>query len=214
MDIDMSQAGWVPINFNEEEQKQIVQIGSSRRAAKEASGMDGEKLEAKYQKGYSGMVMAYCAECALAKFLGVEPDRDVSRRGNSGAHAIFDHEGREIVFNACYISDPTYDLRFDPNRMPDAEVFMLLTGGLEKMGVIGGISAGAFQEQCEERDYGFGLRLAVGQSDLTPARTIARYLGLGEWINKLDGHDRQKRLREKRKHGSLFGETNAHQDPA
>jgi len=214
MDIDMSQAGWVPVHFSEKEQKQIVQIGSSRRAAKEASGMDGEKLEAEHQKGYSGMVMAYCVECALAKFLGVEPDRDVSRTGNSGKHATFEHEGREIVFNACYISDPTYDLRFDPNRMPDAEVFMLLTGDLEKMRIIGGISAEAFQQQCEERDYGFGLRLAVRQSDLAPARTIAGYLGLDDRLSKLDEHDRQKRLREKRKHGSLFGETNAHQDPA
>jgi len=203
----MSHAGWITVHFSEEEQQQIVQIGSSRRGVKEASGMSGEKLEAEYQDGYGGMVMAYAAECALAKMLGVEPDRDVSRTGNGGQHARADFDGTEYIFNAAYISDPTYDLKFTPNHIPDADAFMLVCGDSpETMRIIGGISAGRFQQECEEVDYGFGLRLMVPQTGLVPARTIASQLGLEDQLDRLDRQDREKRLRDQRKAGSLFGE--------
>lgn len=211
----MSQAGWITVHFDEQEQEQIVQIGSSRRGAKEASGMSGEKLEAEYQDGCGGFVKAYAAECTIAKMLGVEPQTDISRSGNSGKHVSMDLNGRELWFNAAYVSDPTYDLKFTPDRIPDADVFMLTCGEPpEKMRIMGGVSAESFQKACSERDYGHGLRLAVDQSDLTPARTICSHLGLGNRLEYLDEADRKKRLQEKRKYGSLFGEQDQHRDPA
>lgn len=210
--IDMSQAGWITVHFTEEEQQQIIQVGSSRRGAKEASGMSGEKLEAEYQEGYGGFALAFAAEYALAKLLGVEPDTKISRTGNGGQHATLEVDGTEYTFNAAYVSDPTYDLKFTPSRVPDADVFMLVSGDVETMRIMGGVSAEVFQQKSREVDYGYGLRLMMEQADLTPARTIAGHMGLDDRLSELDEAHREKRLQRQAQFGSLFGPR--HQDPA
>jgi hypothetical protein len=207
-----SDAGWIPVPFTDEERKLIIQVGSSRRGAKEASGMSGQKLEADHQFGSNGQVMGYAAEFALAKLLGAEPDTDISRTGNGGEHMRVEHYGRQISFNAAWISDPTYDLRFDPNRVPSTSIYMLLTGDLNGMQIIGGVSRSEFQGKCEERDFGFGLRLVLSQAKLTPARTIARYFGVDGRVEVLEEAHRENRLQREKQYGSLFDPD--HQDPA
>lgn len=215
--------GWVPVHFDENEQEEIIQIGSSRRGVKEASGMRGEKLEASHQFGADGQVMGYAAECALAKVLGTQPQRDVSRRGNQGVHVEFptddldEHSFRKhVTFNAAWVSDPTYDLRFNPNRVPKADVFMLLSGDLDDaMWIVGGVSRDSFKRQCKEMNFGHGLRLVVPQAQLTPARKILRYFGVEDNIRDLEQEHREKRLRREAQYGSLFGEPERkHRDPA
>lgn len=212
--IDSAEAGWIPVHFTDEEKNEIVQVGSSRRGAKEASGMSGEKLEAEHQFGGNGQVMGFAAEYALAKLLGEDPDTQISTGGNGGAHVTTERYDRKISLNAAWISDPTYDLRFDPNRIPEASIYMLLTGDLDGMYVIGGVSSDAFRGKCEEKDFGFGLRLVVEQGKLTPARQIASYFGVDERVGEFDEAHREKRLRKEAQYGSLFGEQDSHRDPA
>lgn len=220
-----SDTGWVPVHFEEDEQEEIIQVGSSRRGAKEASGIySEEQLQADYQHGTDGHVMAFAAEYALAKALGVEADTEISRGGNGGKHVKIEvptgeldensfQEHREVTLNASWIGDPTWDMRYNPNRIPGADIYMLVFGdGLKSMRIIGGISSDQFRKKCRERDFGFGLRLVVGQEKLAPPRKIMRYLGAGGRLEELDEAHREKRLQHEAQFGSLFDES--HQDPA
>jgi len=220
-------SAWVPVHIDEEEQEEIIQIGSSRRGAKEASGIYSDtQLEADHQYGTDGHVMAFAAEYALAKALGVDPDREIKLGGNEGKHVEvevptgeLDENSfpvyRDVTLNASWIGDPTWDMRYDPNRIPGADIYVLIYGDdLESMRIIGGISGDKFRSKCQERDFGFGLRLVVDQGKLAPARRIIRWLGAGDRLEDLDVEHRDKRLQREAQFGSLFGDDNQQNDPA
>ena len=206
---------WIPVNFPEDQQEFIRKVGVSRFRVKEASGMSERQLREKFQSGAQGAAQSYAAECALAMALGSKPHTDASKRGSNGRHVKVTKNGRDLWLNACWGSDPTWDLKYSPNRIPEADIFALTTGQMdETMWVIGGMSRKAFLSSAKAKDYGHGERLAVEQTGLTPAGEIARYLGAGDVVDRLRKEHREKRLRHQEKQGSLFGETNAHRDPA
>ena len=177
--------------------------------------MSGRQLKEEFQRGAQGAAQSYAAECALAIALGSKPHTDASKRGSNGKHVKVAKSGRDLWLNACWGSDPTWDLKYSPNRIPEADIFLLTTGNMdETMWVVGGMSRKAFLSSAKARDYGHGERLAVEQSKLTPAGEIARYLGAGGVVDRLRKEHREKRLRHQRKQGSLFGEMDDHRDPA
>lgn len=198
----MNNSGWVPVSFSREEQREIQQIGAARRGVKEVRGMSGDKLEARHQMGYDGMILAYAAERALCRFLGVEPQRDVGMRGNKGVHAALDG----LTFNSSYISDPSYGMKFDYERVPPTDVFILASGGIEAMWLVGGISRASFLDMAQERDFGYGPRLFVEQQRLAPISEIAAFLDLSGSIERLRESERKKRVQEQNNLGYMFGD--------
>lgn len=205
--------GWLPVLLTAGEEKIIEQVGGSRLGVKAASGMRGEALQSIHQRGAQGQIMGYAAECALRKLLSQSFDENVSRRGNAGRHArlLFEHEtpageaySKEYTVNAAYVSDPTYDLRFSPDRVPEADILTLWTGTLPLMWLMGVVSRRAFLEGAEQVDLGYGVRLLFKQSRLAPPRDFVRFAVAEERAKALCNLYRTYQRIELKRHGDLF----------
>lgn len=205
-------SGWIPVHFTESEITRIQQVGASRRGAKAASGMDTTTLQHSHQKGVYGQQMGFAAEYALAKLLGLAPDTRIRKGGNSGVHLSLRrprtqrHEAHTLTFNAAWVSDPTYDLRFGTGQVPPVDVFVLTTGRLPTLYLVGCISRRKFKGQAKLVDYGHGERLSVPQSELSPISSLIQHLGLTGRERALRRAYRQYRATEVENYGALFSQ--------
>lgn len=205
----MIRNGWIPVDLTAQERRLARQVGASRRGAKEAAGVKDAEWQRKigFDKVVEGQTMGFAAEMALAKLLGLEADTTISKSGNRGAHLSYPREDKPaLIFNAMWASDPTYDMRYLPDKIPQAHIFMMVTAeDLEStFWIVGGISRKRFREEFRRVDYGYGTRLAVAQSQLQPASRLVNLLELNERERRLREQYTQNRVHEQKSMGYLF----------
>lgn len=195
--------GWIPVPFTEGEQQEIRQVGASRRGAKRAWGI-AKTLECLSERSHlTGQTMGFASEYALAKLLGVEPDTRITITGNKGVHL----EAHGLRFNAAWASQPTYDLRHSPDRVPPVDVMVLCTGNDRLMWLVGCISRARFARLAVPKDYGHGERLTVEQHRLAPLADMCRFLGIEDRMRAfLDAHQ-EAQLARIEAEGNLFTES-------
>lgn len=142
--------------------KRLRELAEGRCLPKRMKGIPSTKFDRRRSQ-VAIDVAGLQGEWAVALLLGVQLDERSLLHGDGGADLTY--QGRRVQVK--HNSHPQGDLYFNTLDDFDTDIAILtVSGGENIVRIVGWIGREEFESRCHVTDYGYGSRVAVGQSDL------------------------------------------------
>lgn len=166
--------GWIAIRLHSDDLRLVEQVGVGRQHTKDSAGVADQRLD-HHKTSQEVHRLGFAAELAVAKLLEIPPDIRLGPKGNKSISLRKNNARISVEYNSLAWGD----LRFEKPKLPKADYFVLVTGNIPYLKIVGWADRKWVLANVEQTWLpGQGKRWIVQQAKLRPPEELLFLFGL------------------------------------